>query len=61
VGIQVLLQRPHNESTDKLEAKWVRPYEVIEKLRPGTYHLSDPQGKVLEYYWNVENLCHFFV
>jgi hypothetical protein len=33
------LRNPRIESTDKLEAKWIRPYVVIEKSRPDTYHL----------------------
>jgi hypothetical protein len=44
VGNLVLLQSPRMESTSKFEAKWTGPYTVIEKTRPCTYHLSDPQG-----------------
>jgi hypothetical protein len=46
-------RQPGIESTGKLETKWVGPYLVIEKLRPGAYHLSDPQGRVLEHSWNA--------
>jgi hypothetical protein len=53
--------KPHTESTRKLEAKWIGPYLVTKKSRPGAYGLSDPQGRVLEHSWNVENLRHFFV
>jgi hypothetical protein len=49
------------ESTDKFEAKWIGPYVIIEKTWSGAYHLSDPQGRVLEHSWNAENLCHFFI
>jgi hypothetical protein len=55
------LAKPPTENTGKLEAKWARSYVVIEKSRPGSYCLSDPTGRVLEYSWNVENLCHVFV
>jgi hypothetical protein len=48
VGDLVLLWSPHTENT-------------TEKSRPGAYHLSDPQGRVLEHYWNVDSLCHFFI
>jgi hypothetical protein len=61
VGNIVLLRSPHTESTSKFEAKWTRPYIVIEKTWPGAYHLSDPQGRILEHSWNVENLCCFFI
>jgi hypothetical protein len=44
VGNLVLLRSPCTKSTDKFEAKWTGPYVVIEKTRPDTYHLLDPQG-----------------
>jgi hypothetical protein len=44
VGNFVLLQSPRTENTGKFEAKWIGLYVVIEKMRPGTYHLSDLQG-----------------
>jgi hypothetical protein len=56
VGNLILLRSPRTESTDKLEAKWIGPYVVIEKTRPDAYHLSGHQGQVLEHSWNVENL-----
>jgi hypothetical protein len=49
VGNLVLLRSPRIESTDKIEAKWTGPYVVTEKMWPGAYHLSDPQGWVLEH------------
>jgi hypothetical protein len=49
VGNLVLLRSPRAENTSKFEAKWIGPYVVTEKTRPGTYHLSDPQGRVLEH------------
>jgi hypothetical protein len=44
VGNLVLLRSPHTESTGKLEAKWIGPYVITKKLRPGAYRLSDTQG-----------------
>jgi hypothetical protein len=35
VGDLVLLRSPRTKSSKKLESKWVGPYEVIEKSRPG--------------------------
>jgi hypothetical protein len=61
IGNLVLLRSPHTESTGKLEAKWIGPNVVTEKMRPDAYHLSDGQGRVLEHSWNAENLHHFFV
>jgi hypothetical protein len=45
----VLLQIPRTENIEKFEAKWIGPYVVSEKTRPGTYRLSDTQGRVLEH------------
>jgi hypothetical protein len=55
VGDLVLLWSPRTEIFGKLESKWVEPQAVMEKLRPGAYHLSDPKGKILEHSWNVES------
>jgi hypothetical protein len=57
VGNLVLWRNPR---TDKFKAKWAGLYVVIEKSRLGAYRLSDPQGRVLEHFWNAENLHHFF-
>jgi hypothetical protein len=57
----VLLQSPRTESTGKLESKWVGPYVIIEKTRPGAYRLVDPQGPKLGHSWNAGNLCCFYV
>jgi hypothetical protein len=57
----VLLWSPRMENTGKFEAKWTWPYVVTKKMRPGAYRLSDTQGRVLEYSWNVENLHHFYI
>jgi hypothetical protein len=55
----VLLRNPHTENTGKFKAKWIGPYVVSERTRPGAYRLSHTQGKVLEHSWNVENLHRF--
>jgi hypothetical protein len=57
----VLLRSPFTENIGKFEAKWIGPYVVSEKMRPGTYRLSDTQGRVLEHSWNVENLRCFYI
>jgi hypothetical protein len=49
VGNLVLLRSPRTESSGKLESKWEGSYVIIEKTRPGAYHLTDPQGPKLEY------------
>jgi hypothetical protein len=57
----VVLRSPHTEKTGKFEAKWIGPYVISEKMRPGAYRLSDTQGRVLEHSWNTENLHHFYI
>jgi hypothetical protein len=59
MGNLVLLWSPHTENTDKFEAKLIGLYVIIEKMWPGAYHLSDPQGHVLEHSWNAKNLHRF--
>jgi hypothetical protein len=61
IGNLVLLRSPRTVSISKLEAKWIGPYMVTEKSRPGAYRLSDPQGRLLEHSWNTENFHRFFV
>jgi hypothetical protein len=61
VGDLVLLQSPRTKSSNKLESKWVGPYAVTEKMRPGVYHLSDSQDKMLEHSWNADNLHRFYI
>jgi hypothetical protein len=50
-----LLRSPRTKSSNKLELKWDGPYLVIEKTRPGAYHLTDPHGPKLEHSWNAKN------
>jgi hypothetical protein len=57
----VLLWRPKIESTGKFDPKWIGPYVVIEKTRPGAYYLSDIEGKVLEHSKNAENLHCYYI
>jgi hypothetical protein len=42
VGNLVVLWSPRSENTGKMEARWAKPYVVIEKMRLDTYRLSDP-------------------
>jgi hypothetical protein len=57
----VLLRCSRTENTRKFEAKWIGPYVVSEKTRPGAYRLSDTRGRVLEHSWNAKNLLHFYI
>jgi hypothetical protein len=57
VGNLVLLQSPRTKSTDKLEAKWIGPYVVTEKMRPSAYRLSDGQAK----FWSILGMQKTFI
>jgi hypothetical protein len=60
-GDLVLLRSPRTKASGKLGPKWIGPFLVIEKTRPGSFCLADTEGRVLEHSWNVDNLCHFFI
>jgi hypothetical protein len=58
VGDLVLLWSPHTEASGKLEPKWIGPFVVVEKIRPGSFRLANNEGKMLEHSWNADNLRH---
>jgi hypothetical protein len=57
----VLLRSPRTEASGKLESKWIGPFLVIEKTRPGSFCLADAEGRALEHSWNADNLRHFYI
>jgi hypothetical protein len=61
VGNLVLLRSPRTETMSKFEAMWTWPYVVTDMTRPGRYHLSNTQCRLLEHSWNAENLHCFYV
>jgi hypothetical protein len=61
VGNLVLLRSPRIESSNKLESELEGPCVIIEKTRPGAYHLVDPQAPKLEHLWNVDKLHRFYI
>ncbi|GKV40452.1 hypothetical protein SLEP1_g48097 [Rubroshorea leprosula] len=44
----------------KLAPNWEGPYMVVRVKRPGSYMLTDIQGRQLPYIWNVQNLRKFY-
>jgi hypothetical protein len=60
-GDLVLLQSPHTEDFGKLVPKWVGHFLVTGKTRPGSFHLADTEGMVLNHSWNVDNLRRFYI
>jgi hypothetical protein len=61
LGNLVLLRSPEIEGTGMFEPKWTGPYVVTQNTRPGAYHLSDIDGRVLEHYWNAKNLRRYYI
>jgi hypothetical protein len=57
----VLVRTTRTESRGKLEPKWEGPFIVKMKASPSAYRLSTPSDEDLEHYWNIDNLCKFFV
>ena len=37
----------HYEKPQKLESKWFRPYQIVQKILLGMYQLQDPNGHEL--------------
>lgn len=62
VGDLVLRKAAFDKDTrrGKLAPNWEGPYTVLEELRPGTYRLRSPDGRVLSHPWNIEHLRKFF-
>jgi hypothetical protein len=61
VGDLILLRSPRTEASGKLEPKWTRQLVVLEKTRLGSFCLANNEGRVLEHYWNADNLHRFFI
>jgi hypothetical protein len=60
-GALVLLQILCTEASGKLEPKWIEPFVVTGKTRPGSFRLADNEGRVLEHSWNTDNLHRFYI
>jgi hypothetical protein len=60
-GDMVLLRSPHTEASGKPEPKWNGPFMVIEKTRPGSFHLADNEGRMLDHSKSATNLHCFYV
>jgi hypothetical protein len=60
-GDLVFLQIPCMEASGKLEPKWIGPFMVTYKTRPGSFRLAHNEGRMLEHTWNANNLCCFYI
>ena len=44
----------------KLSANWEGSYTITEEERPGTYRLTDMEGRQLPAHWNTDTLRKYF-
>jgi hypothetical protein len=57
----LVLQRKANVATaGKLQPKWEGPYTAIAARRPGSFFLTDSEGKTTLHMWNISNLRKFY-
>ncbi|CAN6195185.1 unnamed protein product [Urochloa humidicola] len=60
VGQLVLWRRQNENSLGKVERKWEGPFIVIANNRPGSYHLTTPDGEEDPHSWNTDHLIRYF-
>jgi hypothetical protein len=60
-GDLVSLRNSRMEAFRKLEPKWIGPFLVAEKTRPGSFCLADTEGRILEHSWSTDNLRRFYI
>ncbi|XP_073295894.1 uncharacterized protein [Primulina huaijiensis] len=62
VGDLVMKKTKPVGDVGKLEARWERPFKVIQKVSSGAaYYLEDPQGHFLKRPWNAFHLKKYYV
>jgi hypothetical protein len=52
----VLRRRPNAANVGKLQPKWEGPYTAKATGRPGSFYLTDTEGKTSTHTWNIDNL-----
>jgi hypothetical protein len=60
-GDWVLKRRPSKLTPGKLQPKWEGPFIARAATRMGAFHLIDPEGKVSEHSWNIDNLRRYYL
>ena len=60
-GDLVLRRRPNAENVGKLQPKWEGPYTAKAAGRPGSFFLTDNEGKTTTHTWNVDSLRRFYI
>jgi hypothetical protein len=58
----LVLRRKSNAATaKKMQPKWEGPYTATAAGRPGSFFLTDSEGKTTLHTWNISNLRRFYI
>ena len=60
-GDLVLRRRPNTANVGKLPPKWEGPFIATAAKRPGSFHLTNTEGRTTNHTWNVDNLRRFYI
>ena len=57
----VLRRKPNAANAGKLQPKWEGPYMAKAVERPGSFFLTDSEGKTTTHTRNIDTLCRFYI
>jgi hypothetical protein len=60
-GDLVLRRKPNAASAGKLQPKWEGSYTTKVARRPGSFYLTDGEGRTTTHTWNIDNLRRFYI
>jgi hypothetical protein len=60
-GDLVLRRKPKAASVGKLQPKWEGPYTTKVTGKPGSFYLTDGEGRTTTHTWNIDNLCKIYI
>jgi hypothetical protein len=60
VGDLVLRRTQNMEGLHKLSSPWEGPFTVAKVTRSGSYRIQTLEGKDINNWWNVDQLCRFY-